>query len=57
MKTLEPEKEIIPEKDPKDDPKVAARMKLFGKLTHRVMEWHPDKLVCKRFNTPHPYPE
>ncbi|ODM90946.1 G patch domain-containing protein 1 [Orchesella cincta] len=35
-------------KDPKDDPKVAAKMKLFGRLTHNVMEWHPEKLVCKR---------
>ncbi|CAL8086869.1 unnamed protein product [Orchesella dallaii] len=54
---LEPEKELQQEKDPSDDPKVAAKMKLFGKLTHTVMEWHPDKLVCKRFNIPHPYPD
>ncbi|XP_060599436.1 G patch domain-containing protein 1-like [Ruditapes philippinarum] len=34
----------------------AASMKMYGKLTRDVQEWHPDKLVCKRFNVPHPYP-
>ncbi|XP_052215401.1 G patch domain-containing protein 1-like isoform X1 [Dreissena polymorpha] len=34
----------------------AAKMKMFGKLTREVHEWHPDNLVCKRFNVPNPYP-
>ncbi|XP_053401441.1 G patch domain-containing protein 1-like isoform X2 [Mercenaria mercenaria] len=34
----------------------AAAMKMYGKLTREVLEWHPDKLVCKRFNVPNPYP-
>ncbi|XP_033626324.1 G patch domain-containing protein 1-like [Asterias rubens] len=34
----------------------AAEMKMFGKLTRDSMEWHPDSLLSKRFNIPHPYP-
>ncbi|TTK32047.1 WD repeat-containing protein 88 [Bagarius yarrelli] len=29
---------------------------MFGTLTRETMEWHPDKLLCKRFNVPDPYP-
>jgi len=35
----------------------AASMKMFGKLTRDTVEWHPDKLLCKRFNIANPYPE
>ena len=35
----------------------AASMKMFGKLTRETVEWHPDKLLCKRFNVANPYPE
>ncbi|XP_066289744.1 G patch domain-containing protein 1-like [Branchiostoma lanceolatum] len=35
----------------------AAGMKMFGRLTRDRMEWHPDKLLCRRFNVPNPYPE
>ncbi|XP_063951747.1 G patch domain-containing protein 1-like [Lytechinus pictus] len=35
----------------------AAEMKMFGQLTRDTMEWHPDKLLCKRFNVADPYPE
>ncbi|XP_062817762.1 G patch domain-containing protein 1 isoform X3 [Anolis carolinensis] len=38
-----------------DDKKAAAKMKMFGKLTREKFEWHPDKLLCKRFNVPDPY--
>lgn len=31
-------------------------MKMFGKLTRETFEWYPDKLLCKRFNVPDPYP-
>ena len=31
-------------------------MKMFGKLTRKTFEWHPSKLLCKRFNIPEPYP-
>lgn len=41
-----------------DDPRVnAARAGMFGKLTLKVLEWHPDNLLCRRFNVPNPYPE
>uniref|UniRef100_A0A8C1J9W5 G patch domain containing 1 n=1 Tax=Cyprinus carpio TaxID=7962 RepID=A0A8C1J9W5_CYPCA len=39
-----------------DDKQAAVKMKMFGKLTRERFEWHPDKLLCKRFNVPHPYP-
>ncbi|KAJ8407905.1 hypothetical protein AAFF_G00269490 [Aldrovandia affinis] len=39
-----------------DDKQAAVKMKMFGKLTRDTFEWHPDKLLCKRFNIPHPYP-
>ncbi|XP_067306623.1 G patch domain-containing protein 1 [Pseudorasbora parva] len=39
-----------------DDKQAAVKMKMFGKLTRETFEWHPDKLLCKRFNVPHPYP-
>lgn len=31
-------------------------MKLFGKLTRETFEWHPDQLLCRRFNVPDPHP-
>ena len=34
----------------------AAEMKMFGKLTRKTFEWHPAKLLCKRFNISEPYP-
>ncbi|XP_073693124.1 G patch domain-containing protein 1 isoform X1 [Garra rufa] len=39
-----------------DDKQAAVKMKMFGKLTRDTLEWHPDKLLCKRFNVPDPYP-
>lgn len=30
---------------------------MFGKLTRERCAWHPDKLVCRRFNIADPYPE
>uniref|UniRef100_A0A3Q1IT03 G-patch domain-containing protein n=1 Tax=Anabas testudineus TaxID=64144 RepID=A0A3Q1IT03_ANATE len=39
-----------------DDKQAAVEMKMFGKLTRETLEWHPDKLLCKRFNVPDPYP-
>ncbi|CAK6978655.1 G patch domain-containing protein 1 isoform X2 [Scomber scombrus] len=39
-----------------DDKQAAVKMKMFGKLTRETFEWHPDKLLCKRFNIPDPYP-
>jgi G patch domain-containing protein 1 len=35
----------------------AAKMKMFGLMTRQIIEWHPDRLVCKRFNVPDPYPK
>ncbi|XP_073321200.1 G patch domain-containing protein 1 isoform X2 [Pagrus major] len=39
-----------------DDKQAAVTMKMFGKLTRETFEWHPEKLLCKRFNVPDPYP-
>uniref|UniRef100_A0AAX7SRI7 G-patch domain-containing protein n=1 Tax=Astatotilapia calliptera TaxID=8154 RepID=A0AAX7SRI7_ASTCA len=39
-----------------DDKQSAVKMKMFGKLTRETFEWYPDKLLCKRFNVPDPYP-
>lgn len=39
-----------------NDKEAAVKMKMFGKLTRDTIEWHPDKLLCKRFNVPDPYP-
>ncbi|NXF08101.1 GPTC1 protein, partial [Smithornis capensis] len=40
-----------------DDKQTAVKMKMFGKLTRDKFEWHPDKLLCKRFNVRDPYPD
>ena len=40
----------------KPDDKKAAEMGMFGKLTRKSVEWHPEKILCKRFNIPDPYP-
>ncbi|XP_071488874.1 G patch domain-containing protein 1-like [Diadema antillarum] len=39
-----------------NDQSKAAEMKMFGQLTRDSLEWHPDKLLCKRFNVADPYP-
>ena len=31
-------------------------MKLFGKLTRSMDEWHPHRMLSRRFNLPDPYP-
>ncbi|NWZ34868.1 GPTC1 protein, partial [Brachypodius atriceps] len=40
-----------------DDKETAVKMKMFGRLTRDKFEWHPDKLLCKRFNVRDPYPD
>ncbi|KAL5021338.1 hypothetical protein ScPMuIL_000493 [Solemya velum] len=35
----------------------ATEMKMYGKLTHDSFEWHPDRVLCKRFNVSDPYPD
>ncbi|NWI89168.1 GPTC1 protein, partial [Pitta sordida] len=40
-----------------DDKETAVKMKMFGKLTRDKFEWHPDKLLCRRFNVRDPYPD
>ncbi|NXS08770.1 GPTC1 protein, partial [Neodrepanis coruscans] len=40
-----------------DDKETAVKMKMFGKLTRDNFEWHPDKLLCKRFNVRDPFPD
>ncbi|XP_062586429.1 uncharacterized protein LOC134248028 [Saccostrea cucullata] len=44
------------EQGDKNDRQSAARMKMYGPLTRDTYEWHPDRVVCKRFNIPDPYP-
>ncbi|XP_072136125.1 G patch domain-containing protein 1 isoform X2 [Mobula birostris] len=48
----------VPEQQEGDvnDKEAAVKMKMFGALTRDKFEWHPDKLLCKRFNVPDPYP-
>ena len=41
----------------KDERKKAVEMKMFGRLTRQRYEWHPDRVLCKRFNVANPYPE
>lgn len=43
-------------KGDKNDRKSAASMKMYGAMTRDSYEWHPDRVVCKRFNIPDPYP-
>ncbi|XP_032892387.1 Fanconi anemia core complex-associated protein 24 [Amblyraja radiata] len=38
------------------DKDAAVTMNMFGTLTRDKFEWHPEKLLCKRFNVPDPYP-
>ena len=42
---------------PEPDSVQAARANLFGVLTREVVEWHPHRVLCKRFNVPDPYPK
>ena len=40
------------------DPRVnAARASMFGSLTLSEVEWHPENVLCRRFNVPNPFPE
>lgn len=55
---LENDREIevrVDEQNEKSDQKKAAEMKMFGRLTREKFEWHPAKVLCKRFNVPNPY--
>ena len=46
MVTLQPESDAVQ----------AAKADMFGILTRQVEEWHPHRVLCKRFNIPDPYP-
>ncbi|KAI9098159.1 hypothetical protein DFS34DRAFT_619811 [Phlyctochytrium arcticum] len=41
--------------DKKDVAGDAAKLSLYGRLTRSRETWHPDKLLCKRFNVPDPH--
>ncbi|XP_064641606.1 G patch domain-containing protein 1-like isoform X2 [Lineus longissimus] len=45
------------EKLAKSDQAKAVEMKMYGKMTRDIIEWHPDKLLCRRFNVANPYPD
>eukprot|EP00730_Choanoeca_flexa_P004352 TRINITY_DN11671_c0_g2_i2.p1 TRINITY_DN11671_c0_g2~~TRINITY_DN11671_c0_g2_i2.p1 ORF type:complete len:925 (+),score=210.10 TRINITY_DN11671_c0_g2_i2:338-2776(+) len=49
-------KQLEEEKAQQEDEKAAAKMKMFGKLTRSTYEWHPHRMVSRRFNLPDPYP-
>lgn len=38
------------------DSEEAAKMEMFGVMTRDASEWHPHRVLCKRFNIPDPYP-
>ena len=50
--------EEVPAEEQADtcDQAKAAAMKMFGHMTREKFEWHPDRMLCKRFNIPDPYP-
>ena len=48
-------KVISPETEAENQLRKAADMKMFGQLTRTSEDWHPARLVCVRFNVPHPY--
>lgn len=39
-----------------DDKQSAVKMKMFGKLTRETFEWHPERLLSRRFNVAEAYP-
>lgn len=45
------------EQDFETQRKAAVASKMFGRLTRETEEWHPDRLLCKRFHIPDPYPK
>ena len=42
---------------PESDAVQAAKAGMFGILTRETQDWHPHRLLCKRFNVPDPYPK
>jgi G patch domain-containing protein 1 len=44
----------IEEEDPKAN---AARVGMYGPLTHEVKPWYPHRLLCKRFGVRDPHPD
>lgn len=39
---------------PEDDPKSAAQLKQYGRLTRTIVSFNPSRLLCKRLNVPPP---
>ncbi|KAG8959365.1 hypothetical protein FRC00_001694 [Tulasnella sp. 408] len=52
--STESEKEKEKEED-QDPRRQAARMGMYGPLTHETKEWRPVRLLCKRFGVPDPF--
>ncbi|KDN43252.1 hypothetical protein RSAG8_06219, partial [Rhizoctonia solani AG-8 WAC10335] len=44
----------VEEQDPKAN---AARLGMYGPLTHEVRPWYPHRLLCKRFGVRDPHPD
>lgn len=55
--TLENDHEEIMAAREKTAKEAVDKMKSEIKVKRMVQEWHPDKLVCRRFNVPNPFPE
>ncbi|CAE7198866.1 unnamed protein product [Rhizoctonia solani] len=55
-KNEEPTQAPVPieEEDPKAN---AARLGMYGPLTHEVRPWYPHRLLCKRFGVRDPHPD
>ena len=43
--------------DTVSDDTSAAGMDMFGIMTRQISQWHPHRMLCRRFNIPNPYPQ
>ncbi|OAV99954.1 hypothetical protein PTTG_01435 [Puccinia triticina 1-1 BBBD Race 1] len=55
--TQDDEKEGLKEPEVVSDAAQAVRMDMFGMLTRSIKKFYPQKLLCKRFNVPNPFPD
>ncbi|KAA1096449.1 hypothetical protein PGT21_017037 [Puccinia graminis f. sp. tritici] len=55
--TKEKEGEESKEEEVVSDAAQAVRVDMFGMLTRSIKKFYPQKLLCKRFNVPNPFPD
>ncbi|KIO26537.1 hypothetical protein M407DRAFT_200974 [Tulasnella calospora MUT 4182] len=53
--STESQKEKQQKEEDADPKRQAARMGMYGALTHETKEWRPVRLLCKRFGVPDPF--